>query len=387
MSEDRQSAGAAAATQPLERARALVLAHGTAANSYQILNPGIAYWFSRDGDAVAGFVEFGRFRIVAGAPTCAPQRLAAVLDEFERDARSSGLRVCYFGGEAALASALGSSSRHALLSLGAQPVWNPSHWADCVGTHASLRAQLRRARNKAVLVREVPTDVPVDVAPLQRCLDEWVATRAAPPMHFLVEPQTLGRLFDRRLFIAERYGDIVGFLVASPVPGRQGWLIEQVIRGRGSVNGTAELLIDAAIRELARDGSRFVTLGLSPLSPRAQAEPGKPPPWLRLLLGWLRAHGRRFYNFEGLDAFKAKLRPESWEPVYAVADRPYFSPQVLHAIAGAFTDGAPVAATLRALGWAVAQEARTLASRLRIAGPSRPQTSPASSKTDRSSTA
>ncbi len=43
-----------------------------------------------------------------------------------------------------------------------------------------------------------------------------------------------------------------------------------------------------------------------------------PPPAVRALLAWLRLHGRRFYNFKELDAYKAKFRPEEWEPVYAV---------------------------------------------------------------------
>ena len=57
------------------------------------------------------------------------------------------------------------------------------------------------------------------------------------------------------------------------------------------------------------------------------------PPWLALTLRWVRAHGRRFYNFDGLDAFKAKLRPEAWEGIYAISAERRFSPRTLHAIA------------------------------------------------------
>ncbi|MFN2426943.1 MAG: phosphatidylglycerol lysyltransferase domain-containing protein [Candidatus Binatia bacterium] len=352
-------------------ARRLVLEHGTSSSAYQILNPGISHWFSQQRDAVVGYVEYAGFRIVAASPVCPDSRLLEVVGEFESDARRSGLRLCYFGTEAPVALQLEASGGHARIRLGAQPVWNPSRWDQAVAGHASLRAQLHRARNKGVTVREWPVGEHVADAKLQRCLEEWLATRGAPPMHFLVEPQTLGRLFDRRLFVAERGADVVGFLVASPVPRRNGWLIEQVIRGAGAVNGTSEGLIDAAVRALARDGAEFVSLGLSPLSTRGCVGQVPTSLWLRLLLGWLRAHGRRFYNFEGLDAFKAKLRPESWEPLYAVTDRSRFSPDALYAIAGAFTQGSPVAATLRALGWAASQEMRALRRRppARIAVP------------------
>lgn len=342
----------------LAAARGLVLAHGEHATAYQILNPGMRHWFSRDRDAVAGYVEHAGYRIVAGAPVCAGERLDGVLAELHRDARSHGLRLCWFGAESSLADRLLARGDHSRFRLGAQPVWTPALWDDAVRGHASMRAQLHRARNKGVAVREWPSGQHAGDASLQRCLDEWLRTRGAPPMHFLVEPQTLGRLLDRRLFVAERGADVVGFLVASPVPRRRGWLVEQVIRGRGAVNGTSELLVDAAMRALAEDGSEYATLGLSPLSTRAGVPAVPTPLWLRLLVGWVRAHARRFYNFDGLDAFKAKLRPERWEALDAVADSPRFPPAALHAIAGAFTTGSPAVATVRALAWAAGQEWR-----------------------------
>jgi phosphatidylglycerol lysyltransferase len=176
-------------------------------------------------------------------------------------------------------------------------------------------------------------------------------------MHFLVEWNILPHLLDRRLFVAERAGEIVGFLIASPIPLRNGWLIEQIIRGRSAPNGTNELLLDAAIRALAIEGAEYVTLGLSPLSRAVTQEP--PPPWrIRLLLAWVRVHGRRFYNFEGLEQFKSKFQPEGWEPIYAVTNRPHISLRTLYAIAGAFGGTSPVLFIGRALFRALKQEAR-----------------------------
>lgn len=348
-------------------ARALVLAHGSSANAWQILNPGIAHWFSADGDAVVGFVRHGRFLVAAGAPVCVAVRVDDVRREFEAEAGRRGLRVCWFGAEDPFAARVAASPGHSRMRLGAQPVWSPSRWDDAVRGHASLRAQLRRARNKGVSVREWPVrDGPATPA-MHACLAHWLSTRGAPPMHFLVEPETLGQLEDRRVFVAERDGEMVGFTVASPVPARRGWLVEQIIRGEGAVNGTSELLLDATMRALASGGAAFVTLGMSPLSVRAglggNAVDAAMPLWLRLLLGWVRAHGRRFYNFEGLDVFKAKLRPEAWEPLYAVTDRPSVSPAVLLAIGGAFTGGSPLLAVARALVWALRQEVRALGRR------------------------
>ncbi|RYZ64249.1 MAG: DUF2156 domain-containing protein, partial [Proteobacteria bacterium] len=86
---------------------------------------------------------------------------------------------------------------------------------------------------------------------------------------------------------------------------------------------------------LKLSGADYVTMGLVPLSKLGGAEEN--PFWLRTLLKWMRAHGRRFYNFGGLETFKAKFNPRSWEPIYAISNEPNFSPLVLYAVAGAFT--------------------------------------------------
>src|SRR5262249_44928 len=139
--------------------------------------------------------------------------------------------------------------------------------------HVSLRAQFNRARNKGVTVGEWPPERAEGHPQLQRCLDDWLASRPMPPMHFLVEPETLAFLDDRRVFVAECGPVPVAVLVASPIPARNGWLVEQIIRSSQAPNGTNELLLDTAVRTLAATGTGYITLGLSPLSRRAEVAP------------------------------------------------------------------------------------------------------------------
>lgn len=325
----------------LAEARRIILAHGWNSTSYQILNPGIRRRFSAATDSVVGFVKAGGVRVVAGAPVCERRFLRETAAEFEREAKRDGMRVCYFCAEARLESVYTDSPKHTKFLLGAQPVWQPRRWADLIAAHKSLRAQLNRARNKGVTVSEWSRERARNHPALVKVLGEWLAAKGLPPLHFLVEPNTLSRLFDRRVFVGERAGEVVGFVVLSPVATRRGWLFEQFVHQPRSPNGTVELMIDAAMRALAADGCEYATLGLSPLSSRAQIEPFENPFWLRVTLAWMRAHGRRFYNFEGLDAFKAKLRPESWEPVFAISNEPRLSVGTLYAIASAFSGNAP----------------------------------------------
>ncbi len=328
--------------EQVARARALVLEYGWNAVCFQILNPGFSYWFSPEGDAVVGYVRdpVRRIRIVGGAPICPEQRLPDTVQNWEADSRRAGDDVCYLCAADRLSEILRSRSfaaPHTSVSLGAQPVWNPQRWPAILAAQSSLRQQIRRAANKGVRIEEWDAARAATAPPLRQCLEGWMAARRLPPLRFLAEPHTLDRLEERRVFVAVQGANVAGFLIASPIPRRDGWLFEQVIRCADAPNGTAESLIDAAMRTVAEGGARYVTLGLVPLAHRdAAAPPVQNPLWLRLVLTWVRAHGRRFWNFEGLEAFKAKFQPESWEPIFAIANRAHFSPRLLLGIAGAF---------------------------------------------------
>lgn len=331
-----------------ERARELVLELGWNTTCYQILNPGIRHWLSASRPAVTGYTVRAGVLVVAGAPVCEEADLPEVALELEGYAARRGLRVCYFGAEARLERVLRGSSRHSPVLLGAQPVWQPSSWAGILARHASLRAQLNRSRNKGVVVAERPARNARSLR-IEECLQQWLGGRGLPSLHFLVEPRTLDVLADRRLFVAEQNGETIGFLVASPIPCRHGWLVEQIVRGRRAPNGTTELMIDAALRTLEAEGFEYATLGLAPLSRRSPFRLDDNPAWLRRVFALAYAHGRRFYNFDGLDAFKAKLEPDRWEPVFAIANQRHFSPRTLWAIAAAFSGGSPISLLVRAL--------------------------------------
>jgi phosphatidylglycerol lysyltransferase len=175
-------------------------------------------------------------------------------------------------------------------------------------------------------------------------------------MRFVVAPETLAAPDDHQVLVAQRGAAVVAYLVAAPIPQRNGWLIAQIVRGQTAPNGTAELLIDAAMHTLADAGATYVTLGLAPLSPHASDDGPPPSALIRLLLAWTRAHGHRFYNFAGLDAFKAKLQPDHWEPVYALSAERQTSLRTLYAIGSAFGMAAPPVFLSYALLRAVAQE-------------------------------
>lgn len=325
----------------IELVRELVFRHGWNTTCFQIVNPGMEYWFGDDGDSVVAYVSTKYARLVAGAPVCSKHALPQVTSQFENDAATQGKRVCYFGAEERLESFYHHSAKHSKVLLGAQPVWHPANWEKAVKGKSSLRAQLNRAANKGVAISEWPVEKATDDPLLWACLEKWLDTKGLPPLSFMIEPATLKHLEGRRIFVAEHDENVVAFLVLSPIPKRSGWLTEQFPHTPEAPNGTVELMMDNAFRKLAADGAQYITLGLSPLSRRAKIDAFENPIWLRAFLAWMRKHGQRFYNFDGLDAFKAKMAPEYWEPIFAISNEPEFSRRTLYSIGAAFSNNRP----------------------------------------------
>lgn len=318
-------------------ARDIVRRWGWNGTSYQILNPGFSFWLDAERDAVIGYVTHHKVRVVGGAPVCPEENFDDVLRAFERDAQACGEGVFYFGAEWRLASFASADPRRITFPIGAQPVWAPDVLLGEFRKHSSLRAQLNRARNKGVTTRVLRVHADASVGGMRACLQEWIERRGLPALHFLIETETLDDLLDRRVLVAERDGHIIGFLVATPIPARNGWLIEQNVRGAHAPNGTAELLFHDTTAVLAEQNASMVTLGLAPLAHRGEPLVDRAPQWLHHLLDALRAHGKHFYNFEGLEAFKSKFGGSQWDPVYASAAPATSLSRALLAVTAAFS--------------------------------------------------
>ena len=292
------------------RAESLVQQYGHTGIAFQALSPGMRHWFDRDESTgldrgLVAYADTGHAWVVAGEPIAPRDQVIAVAERFVSAAHTAGRRACFFATEGALAS----SPHFRRVQIGEQPVWDPQRWQEHVGTHRSLREQLRRARAKGVAVRRVTGDAvesdPALRAQLDRVVGHWLSARSMPPMHFLVEVAPLAQLAQRRMYVAERGGRVVALLSLAPVPARGGWLFEHLLRDSQAPNGTSELLVDDAMRSLSNDGVTWATLGLAPLA-------GNVPRWMQ----WTRTIARPLFNFAGLSAFKRKLRPQQWEPMF-----------------------------------------------------------------------
>ena len=288
-----------------QRALALLRRHGWNATSFQILEPGFLYWFDGD-DACVAYLDTGQAWVAAGAPIAGPDRAPEVALRFVAAAATHRRRACLFGTEDRFAAA----APFAAMRIGEQADWDPAAWDETLRGTRSLREQIRRARAKGVTVRAFDPHLFAEPSgeprtSVDRLIARWEAARPMPPMGFLVQMHLHTELAERRFFAATQGDELVGFLSMVPVFARRGWFVEDLIRLPEAPNGTAELLVDAAMRTAAAEGSRYLTLGLAPLA-------GAVGPWLRAL----RRTGSPLYDFRGVHAFKAKLRPRGWAPIF-----------------------------------------------------------------------
>lgn len=289
---------------PRQRALALVRRYGYNATSFQTLEEGYQYFFH--GDGCVAYVDTGAAWVVAGAPIAAAGEIREVLLAFLAAAGASRRRACLFATEQRLLGLAGE----ALVSLriGEQPVWDPSRWPEVLQRRRSLREQLRRARAKGVQVRAVsPAELSGGVtrAGIERVAERWLKARGMAPLDFLVRLELFSFPEERRCFVAEQDGHVVGVAGVVPVPAREGWFVEDLLRDPHAPNGTSELLIDAVMRWASDAGSRWLTLGLAPLA-------GDVSPLLRAA----RRGGGALYDFTGLRSYKAKLEPQQWLPLF-----------------------------------------------------------------------
>ncbi len=299
--------------------------YGRHAMAFQTLEPGYRYFF--DGtDCCIPYVDTGGAWIAAGNPLTPAADLAVGIERFANAAHAAGKRWCVFGADDELRNACTATTLN--LPIGVQPEWNPAAWDATVAKHASLRSQIRRAGAKHVTVRLL-TATELQAPAMQAALDElrasWLRGRAMATMGFLVQLELNSYPDRRRMFVAYRDNALVGAANVVPVPGRPGWFIEDLLRVPAAPNGTAELLVHTVMQWAAAQQCTWLTMGLAPLAGTV-ATP----------LRWARQVGNRWYNFDGIYQFKAKLHPAAAPPLYLLYPRGTRAPRYVLDVLTAF---------------------------------------------------
>lgn len=263
----------------------------------------------------------GRVWLASGEPLASPERAVQLAQRFQQAARHRGRIAAFAPATTHFAGAAVATGDFRAVKIGASPYFDLTSWAPRGDRAKKLRAgmnQARRAGVKVEFVEKVSSDLIAEAAELCR---QWLATRRASiGFDWLFALDPFRHAVVKRFFTArDGEGNLVGFLAASPIPLRQGWYLEDVLRGPETPRGTADLLVAEALTMLAAQGAKLATLGTCLLAREGAedvptSEHQLTEQALRLAAGPL----GRFYNFEGLRRFKAKFVPSWWESEYAL---------------------------------------------------------------------
>ena len=292
--------------------------HGYNAHSLVGIAPGIRLWSSRAVDGAVAYNEFGKVWLVPGDPLASCENLPDVVVSFLQKARAERRIVAFMPTTQRLAKHSNCLGLRAL-KIGAAPYFDLATWAPRGDRAKKARAGVNQARRAGVSVAEV---VEADERLIREatCLcKSWLNTRRSA-VRFgwlfavdLFQHKELKKYFTAR----DATGKLVGFLAASPIPARDGWYLEDILRRRDAPNGTTDLLVVEALESLKRAGAKLATLGTVLMATEGDQDVQVSP---------LLSKGMRFvtdccsilYNFDGVRRFKAKFAPSWWESEYVL---------------------------------------------------------------------
>ena len=126
----------------------------------------------------------------------------------------------------------------------------------------------------------------------------------------------------RRYFFARTSARLEGYLIASPIAGRNGFYLEDMILRPDSVRGTGELLTSEAMSVLGQEGVAWASMGVVTLKKLAVDSVAPPPTPIRLLVQLVALFRRFFYNSEGVELYRKRFQPKLWEDVFLAVKAP-----------------------------------------------------------------
>ena len=302
--------------------------HGYNAHALVGIASGTSLWNCPEIEGAIAYNEFGKVWLVPGDPLASVEKLAKVSDCFLKKARAEGRVVGFMPAtEQFVKQSSGLGLR--AIRIGSAPYFDLATWAPRGDRGKKARAGVNQARRAGVTVSEV---IEVDERLIREtaCLcKSWLTTRRSPIRFewlFTVDPfqhKELKKYFTAR----DANGKLVGFLAASPIPARNGWYLEDVLRSKNSPNGTTDLLVVEVLDALKRSGATLATLGTALMATEGVTDPEiHVSPVLSRAAWFVTTCFSFFYNFDGVRRFKAKFAPSWWESEYVLISKNVTAP-------------------------------------------------------------
>ncbi|HEY2847652.1 MAG TPA: DUF2156 domain-containing protein [Pyrinomonadaceae bacterium] len=285
-------------------------------------------WVSADKRGAIAYTESGGIWMVAGEPFASDADLVRITTEFIAHARSVKKIVAFLPATERFARAVASDDVR-IVKIGASPYFDLTTWNPRGNSAKHLRTGVNRGRRAGLTVTEITELTPEFRSEVERLSSEWGGKRrAGVRFGWLFELMPFENAEFKKYFAAhDADGHLVGMLAASPIPARDGWYLEDVIRGNDAPDGTSDILVFEALKTLAAQGAKIATLGTVPLSTRGDEgiSCGRNRA-VEAMLDLSRKQLKALYNFDGLGHFKSKFVPTWWENEYVVVTKGHLLP-------------------------------------------------------------
>ena len=281
---------------------------------------GTRLWTCPETDGAIAYSEFGKVWLVPGDPLASVENLETVSDRFLQKAHAEGRVVGFMPATEQFAKHSSGLGLRAI-KIGAAPYFDLTTWAPRGDRAKKARAGVNHARRAGVHVTEI-VNVDEKLVKETACLcKSWLTTRRSPIRFEWLFTVDLFRYRENKRYFTARdaNGKLVGFLAASPIPARDGWYLEDVLRSKNAPNGTTDLLIVEVLKSLKQSGVKLATLGTALLAADGVVDPGIHVSGVLSKATWFAARCCSiFYNFNGMRRFKAKFAPSWWESEYVL---------------------------------------------------------------------
>jgi phosphatidylglycerol lysyltransferase len=331
-----------------ERRLRLVRAYAWNGLALLTLYDGWRYFEPSDLDGFVAFELHRRTAVACGDPVCDERDLPELLRRFAEYCAARKWRFTFVGASERVGRVAASLGWRAL-KIGEEPFFELATYSLSGRGAKKVRSATNLARRSGITVEEYTGRSPAVDAEIEEISREWLASRKAPPMGFLLRSRPLARREHKRIFLAKQGERIVGAMTCAPAPARGLLYVEEQLRRPDAPYGTTELLVDEARRVARAEGYALLSLGTAPLQGAERQPFGR----FRLMKALVRALTSKLnfvYSFRSLNHYKRKFAPTFWEDNFFVYTGSIV-PAAL-AVASAFApDGLPSLVLPKRLQW------------------------------------
>lgn len=301
------------AAQDLHRAEQILQEAGTASASLFRLGDKQLV-FSENGSAFIMYARQGRSLVALFDPVGREEEWPGLVKRFIATARTAGCRpVFYQVSPRFLPVAIEAGlTAH---KLGEQAIVDLPGFDMKGGDWLKLRRSINRAERDGLQFEFLSKEqVPQVLAELRGVSDAWLSAHNAAEKGFSLGTFRDDYVCASPVAIIRTDGRIVAFATIPTAETERDAFIDLMRHIPGTHRGMMDLLFVRIIEQLKADGFKTLNLGMAPL---AGLSTHRCAPVWHHICRFIFETGERFYNFKGVQNFKAKFDPR-WQPRYLV---------------------------------------------------------------------